>query len=356
MRKISKKIMSAVLGLVTAISILPSTALAAGSVETDRNVTLEIQYKYGSTVLSNVEFELYRVADISEYAQFTLTDDFKQYPVEIGEYSGAAWNELATTLDGYITRDASKPEGPKAVDSGKTDDNGKLTFPNTQDEMKPGLYLVIGSTKRTDSYRYICDPAIVCIPGEDREANEWVYDVSIFPKSSRKSIPDDDNPSGGSSVTRKVLKRWSDSGHEDVRPNSIEVSLWKNGQEYDSVTLNSSNNWSYTWTGLDKSATWKVTENVPDGYTVAIGREGNTFVVKNSYISTTEITDNDIPKGDKPSGDWPSDVLDAHDGSMPFGVLPQTGTTWWLAATLAGAGMLFLAFALALSQSKNKMR
>lgn len=356
MRNMKKRILSTTLGLLTAISILPTTAFAAGKIDTDHNVTLDIQYKYGDVILNDVEFELYRVADISEYAQFTLTEDFKQYPVEIGEYSGAEWDELATTLDSYITRDASKEEGPKAVDSGKTDADGKLSFPNEQESMTPGLYLVIGDSKSVGSYRYTCDPSIVCIPGDDKDANDWVYDVSIFPKSSRKYIPDDDNPTT-TTVSRKVLKRWSDSGHEDARPDSIEVTLWKDGEEYDSATLSASNNWSYTWTELNKNATWKVTEDVPDGYTVVISREGNTFVVKNSYIPTDVITDPEPPtEPDNPSG-----VLGEHDENLPFGVLgaydqgllPQTGTTWWLAATLAGVGMLFFALGLMIDRNRK---
>lgn len=349
MKKIKKRIMSVALGLATALSLISMSSFAAGSVEVDRNCELTIQYKHGDKTLSGVEFELYHVADIDEYAQFTLTEAFSQYPVEIGEYSGAEWNELATTLDSYIAQDSTKPKGPKAIDAGKTNENGKLSFPNTQDSLKPGLYLVIGKNTRSGNYRYTCDPSMVCIPGEDSSANAWVYDVSIYPKSSQKYIPDDDDPVV-TTVSRKVLKRWSDSGFEDVRPDSIDVTLLKDGEEYDSATLSATNNWSYIWTGLDKDATWKVTEDVPDGYKVAITREGNTFVVKNSRIPTETITDNN-PDPDPTEPDDPRGVLSEYDENFPFGVLgaydqgmlPQTGTTWWLAVTLAGAGMLLLA-------------
>ena len=74
MRNMKKRILSTTLGLLTAISILPTTAYAAGKIDTDHNVTLDIQYKYGDEILNDVEFELYRVADISEYAIASISD------------------------------------------------------------------------------------------------------------------------------------------------------------------------------------------------------------------------------------------------------------------------------------------
>lgn len=340
MRKMKKRIAAAVMGMLLAVSAIPMTAFAAGSIDTNRDCELTIQYKHGDTKLSSVGFDLYKVADVDEYARLTLTDDFEQYPVDLGDYKGAAWNELASTLDGYIARDSRKPEGPKSVDSGKTDAEGTLVFPNTQTAMKPGLYLVIGDTVRRGNHRYSCEPAIILLPSEDAATNTWDYDVSMFPKSSSKYDPDDDDPNP-TTVSRKVIKSWNDSGFVDERPSSISVTLLKDGEPYESETLSEDNNWSYTWTGLSKNADWKVVEDVPDGYTVSITRQGNTFVVKNTRMPREIIPDPTEPED-------PRGVLGEYGENLPFGVLgamemlPQTGTTWWLAAMLAGAGILLL--------------
>lgn len=356
MKKRNKKLVSAFLGLMTAVSMFALPAFAAGKVETDKACTLEIQYQYEETALSNVEFELYYVADIDEYAKFTLAEAFSQYPVEIGEYSGSEWNELASTLDSYITRDGFKGTAPEPVDSGKTDENGAISFPNQMEKMEPGLYLLIGESRQRGEYRYICDPSMICIPGQDHEANEWVYDIDVFPKSDRKYNPDDDNPIV-KTISRRVVKGWDDDGFEEERPDSISVTLLKDGEEFDSVTLSDDNNWSYTWTGLDEKAVWKVVEDVPDGYTVKITKNTNTFFVKNSKMPTEKITDQepDDPRGVLSERDEydPFGVLGAYDEDMPFGLLPQTGTTWWLAAALAGAGLLFFAMGLMIRRNQN---
>lgn len=347
MRKMKKKLLSVAIGLVAALSMISVQAFAAGKIDTNRDCELAIQYQYGETVLKNAEFEVYKVADVSAYAEYTLTDDFKQYPVEIGSYSGEAWDELASTLEGYVYSDRRKEDGPKLFTSGKTDKEGKLVFLQGEEFLKPGLYLLLGSKHETGGYVYSCEATIVSLPGADHVNNDWDYDVTIYPKSSRK-VRDD----GDGTVQRKVIKSWNDNGFEDVRPASINVTLLKDGEEYDSATLSAGNNWSYTWKGLDRDANWKVTEDVPDGYTVSISRNGNTFVVKNTKMPTEVITDPEPPT--EPVD--PRGVLGKYDENDPFGVLgafdqgllPQTGTTWWLAVVLAGAGMLLLALGVVL--------
>ena len=354
MRKMKKRIVSIAAGLLAAVSMLSVQAFAAGKIETDKNSEMTIHYKYEDEKVSNVEFELYRIADVSEFGVFTVTEEFEQYQIDLGDYKGSAWNELASTLDGYISRDAFKPEGPKTIDSGKTDKDGILVFPNTQESLKPGLYFLSGENVKRGDYRYSCDPAIIRIPVEDTDANEWDYEIDVFPKCDRKYMPDD-SPKPAT-VSRKVLKRWNDNGYEADRPDSIDVTLLKDGEEYDSVTLDDSNNWSYTWDKLDSRATWKVTEDVPEGYTVSITRQGITFLVVNKKTPPSDPPPGNPPE-ERPPIDTPPDdnpprfgVLGEYDENMPFGLLPQTGTTWWLAAALAGAGMLLLALGVVLKR------
>lgn len=76
----------------------------------------------------------------------------------------------------------------------------------------------------------------------------------------------------------KVTKVWDDAGDQDgIRPTSIKVQLTADGTaQGDPVTLDESNNWTYTWTGLAKNKnvqgevsaiTYKADEvTVPQGY------------------------------------------------------------------------------------------
>lgn len=76
-------------------------------------------------------------------------------------------------------------------------------------------------------------------------------------------------------TTATVNKVWEDYNNPN-RPDSIEVTLQykKEGEsvytDYQTVSLNMGNNWSYTWSGIPKTGyTYKVVEkNVPDGYKV----------------------------------------------------------------------------------------
>ena len=79
-----------------------------------------------------------------------------------------------------------------------------------------------------------------------------------------------------------VNKVWSG---EAPHPASVTATLYKDGAEFASIVLNDANNWTYTWTGLDREAKWTVGEPaVPQGYTAAITTAGNAFTITNTKI------------------------------------------------------------------------
>lgn len=123
-------------------------------------------------------------------------------------------------------------------------------------------------------------------------------------------------------MVRRVLKVWNDNGDAASRPKEIVVQLLRDGEVYETVTLNESNNWRWAWVDLSGQYRWWVTEQVPDGYTVEISQEGITFVVTN----TPEIPD---------TPDEPEKPDEPH--------LPQTGQLWWPVPTLAMAGLFLIA-------------
>ena len=84
-----------------------------------------------------------------------------------------------------------------------------------------------------------------------------------------------------------VQKVWYNQ--EGEIPASVDVVLYCDGAEYETVTLSEENNWSYTWTGLPAISQWTVDEpSVPSGYTKTVTRQDNNFTVTNTY--------EDIPK------------------------------------------------------------
>ncbi|MFR1991010.1 MAG: Cna B-type domain-containing protein [Oscillospiraceae bacterium] len=49
-----------------------------------------------------------------------------------------------------------------------------------------------------------------------------------------------------------MIKRWDDAGYEQKRPDTITVTLLKDGTVYDTRTISRMDSWQYTWSGLPR--------------------------------------------------------------------------------------------------------
>ena len=300
--------------LLAVILLLPAHALAADRIDPAREIKLTVSARDGETPLCGEKFDIYLVADAAADGTLMLTDNFARYGVSPADMDDGAWRALASTLEGYILRDHLSP-----ADSGQTDEQGLVSFPNQPASLTPGLYLVLGHVHAQDGNRYTAAPFLIMLPGSDGEGGQWNYAVTAEAKHGRD--PDEETED----VTRKVLKVWDDGGNEQLRPREITVQLLRDGVVYDTVVLSDENGWRYTWTDLDGSSQWTVVEQVPEGYTVRITQEGITFVITNTH------TQPDLP----PVPDHPSEPG-----------LPQTGQLWWPVPVFTALGMLLIAVSL----------
>lgn len=287
MRKLSNRVISCLLCLICMLPLSPIQVFAAGAIDVDKDVHLKIQYIHDKSPVSDVPFDLYYVASVDAYGEFTLAGDFQKYPVVVNGLSTDAWRTLAETLAVYADRDQLKP-----LDSGKTNAEGNLSFPNKQPRLKSGLYLAVGRKLVKSGYTYTTEPFLVALPNLDRENNAWVYDVTATPKHTQTENPP---APPAQTVERRVLKIWKDDIPQS-RPKEIVIQLLKDGVIYDTVTLNAVNNWRYTWEKLPaynkdgSKIVWSVVEKEPEGYTVLIAREGVTFTVTNTYAPNKPMT------------------------------------------------------------------
>ncbi len=290
--------------------VMTQFSFAAPRIDTDRDVSVTIRYVKDNTALDGASFSLYKVADVSEFTEFTLTKDFSAYSVDLEYSDSEGWRDLAQTLDGYVQRD-----GIKAYRQGRTDSNGRLVF--SGNGMKPGLYLITGEKYTKNGRIYTAEPSLICLP--DRNSSDrWEYDPVIQPKSSVERI------NTGSDLS--VVKVWKDGG-SSKRPDSVSVQLLKDGKVYDTVTLSDSNDWRYTWKKLDSSSSWKAVEKkVPVGYKVTSVRETDKFVITNTMKSKNDEDEK----------------------------LPQTGVMWWPCLVLFTAGAILTAAGVAGRKRRSK--
>lgn len=323
---------AAIVCALACIAVFSTTALAYTTIDTSRETSLTIAYGDGKAI-SGANFELYRVADVSDRVYYTLSGDFQNYSVRLNGLDSGGWRAAAETLAAYAQRDDLTP-----LRSGKTDSQGRLTF----GKLNVGLFLVVGERYRVGRYTYTPEPMLVLLPGIDGD-DRWVYDLTAFPKYEENYRPGGGGGGGGDddTITRKVLKVWEDDQKKN-RPKEIVVQLLRDGRVFDTVTLSKKNNWRYTWTELDDDYVWRVVEyDVPEGYTVSIGREGITFVITNTYEPETPPDEPNIPDTPPPLGPDPGDPGNPDNPGNPGKPgLPQTGMLWWPVPLLAGAGIL----------------
>lgn len=84
------------------------------------------------------------------------------------------------------------------------------------------------------------------------------------------------------SVSVSVKKVWEDEGYY-ARPESVEVVLYRDGVEFDSVILNKENDWRYRWNDLTDEYTWSVDEvEVPCEYTKSVENDGDAWTITNT--------------------------------------------------------------------------
>ncbi len=297
-------------------------------IDVNKMATLQIKYDYDeNTPLTDVNFKIYRVASVSSAFDYTLINEFENYPVNCnGLNTAQQWRDLATTLDAYVASDGIIP-----LMETSTDENGQIEINN----LKTGLYLIIGGSKEIEITTYSCEPLLISLPNLNSE-NTWDYQVEIEPKVNKF---DDVSRL----YDKQVTLVWDDSRYEDVRPIAVVVRLYRQKvsmnksmtayediestmdyELYEEAVLNAENNWTYIFRNLDRKYKYKLIELPIEGYTISINDEGDFYTVTNTYTANNEE------------------------------VLPQTGQTWWIVPVFAISGILFYVIGYILNKKGKK--
>ena len=288
------------LALVSALA-LPVGAQSAPDLKEKVSLTIHYANQDGSKpiALSGVKFSLYLVAKMGQGGALTAEPAFSRY------VTGGSQADWEKTLNKLIS---DFPAGVTPVDKAKTDKNGDAVFPSEGKNLVPGLYYVRDTKTVKNGWIYTTSPFLVSLP--NYFDGQWVYAQQVNAKSRREADITD----------IEVVKVWKDSCHPKRRPEEITVTLLCDGEIADLddavVTLSKDNNWKYTWSDLDATCEWTVTEERVKGY-------NNPKVKKNGTIITVTNTCN---RPDHPRG----------------GKLPQTGQLWWPVPVLLLAGLVLV--------------
>ena len=148
----------------------------------------------------------------------------------------------------------------------------------------------------------------------EESSNIIGYTASYNTENSEKTIIT--NTHEVEKVEYSVEKKWNDNNNQDgKRPGSIQVQLKAGTANIDETkTLNSANDWKYTWTNLPKyengkEITYTAEEIVPEGYTASYNTEiagkttiTNTHIPEETTYSVEKVwNDNNNQDGKRPT-------------------------------------------------------
>ena len=117
-------------------------------------------------------------------------------------------------------------------------------------------------------------------------------------------------------VTVQKVWKLDDGG---TAADSVTVTLYRDGKEYDTVNLNAQNGWRHTWYDLSDRYSWSVEETeVPEGFTMTVNQQGYTFTIVNDDIpDEPEEPDTPDEPDDPDDPDEPGKPTDPDDPDEP---------------------------------------
>lgn len=241
-----------------------------------------LTYRLDDSRVANVNFAFYKIGTADKDENIFLESPYKEL-LEVKEVDIKESNlngDCASLLSACIAAEQIEPNW-----KGKTDNDGVVMTP----KLERGIYLYMGERTQIDRTTYTPYPIVIY----DRDigflplcdANGF-YDCDVYYTSYITPI-DPSNPS--TKEDRNVLVVWGDAGNEDSRPQSMSVTLRKNGEAYDTCTLSQENDWTHTWDELSSTSVWDVViQDSFDEYMFSIVQQGNTYVITMTYAEGIE--------------------------------------------------------------------
>lgn len=292
---------------------------------------------------TNTKINLYYVAYPSKKVGFKMKSRFAKYPIKLNNHTRSEWAGQAQALAVYIERDHLNANRTKTTDA-----NGKAQFTN----LRKGIYLVVGETKKENGYIYTSMPYFISVPGPSVNGKAQ-YNVTSTAKYEKKPVSEEEK-----TTDYKVAKVWVDKNHEKQRPKSVTIQLLRDGKVYDEVKLDQSNNWQYTWSKLSNKYQWTAVEKEKaKKYLVSVSKQENSFIVKNIYWDDEYYHDSKKPskKSVKTTEEYYKDSKKPKNSKTEDHTkkLPQTGQLWWPLPFLLAGGIVCIGIGMFKQKREN---
>lgn len=241
--------------------------------------TITLDFHYEGAPLVGVKVSAYRIAQAKRhfpaqpayehYLQALKWNDFqdKSGVIPAGGANATKWADFAGSLANHIHADQVKPDA-----TATSDNNGKATFNN----LEVGVYLLLAvpfTSTAASGETYMFSPSLVTLPSA--AGGKLQYAVNAVAKLE-KVVP--------KPAQYQVVKHWQDGGNQTSRPRAIKIQILRDEKLFQTIELNSENNWSYRWEDSEGHR-WAVAEQLSNTpYTVRYEQVGKVFTVTNTLV------------------------------------------------------------------------
>lgn len=241
--------------------------------------TITLDFHYEGAPLVGVKVSAYRIAlakrhfpaqpAYGQYLRALGWNDFqdKSGAIPAGSADTTKWADFAASLANHIHADQVTPDATATSDS-----KGKATF----NDLEVGVYLLMAdpfTNAGASGETYMFNPSLVTLPSA--AGGKLQYAVNAVAKLE-KVVP--------KPAQYQVVKHWQDGGNQTARPKAVKIQILRDEKLFQTIELNSANNWSYRWEDSEGHR-WAVAEQLSNTpYTVSYEKVGNTFTVTNTLV------------------------------------------------------------------------
>ena len=219
-------------------------------------------------IVKGMHWQIYRVGHRNQN-DYVFEGAFADYRPTLGDQSKPMleWDTDTVAFAGETLKFYTIVDELPPISDGVTDDAGKVTFGDLTD----GLYLVWGDYLKVGSTSYYPSAIFFEMNGKDAAV------LNAYPKIVLNTL-------NGDNLNYSVRKVWQNDEEQPWnRTVSITVDRYRDNKRYDSVILDDSNNWTYTWEDRDDHTWFVIERDIPKYYTVLYKQNHTQYLIVNTF-------------------------------------------------------------------------